>query len=48
MPLSLVKKKSPFGRAVMEIFNFFFVELLMGHPIYIHVFVPSLMNAIDN
>ncbi len=31
----LGKKMSPFGRAVMEIFKFFFVELLTVHPIYI-------------
>ena len=29
----LGEKMSPFDRAVTEIFNFFFVELLMGHPI---------------
>ncbi len=31
----LGKKMSPFDRAVTKIFNFFFVQLLMGHPINI-------------
>jgi hypothetical protein len=30
----LGKKMSPFGRAVMEIFSFFSVSLLMAHPEY--------------
>ena len=30
----LGEKMSPFDRAVMEIFNFFSVGLLMGHPIF--------------
>ena len=31
----LSKKMNPFGRVVMEIFSFFFVELPMGHPIFV-------------